>query len=493
MADINKRAPGCDDDCEGERGERGKRGKRGHRGHDGERGERGERGEQGERGERGEDGRDGDTGQTGPSGPTGPAATGSTGLTGPTGPTGPSDGPTGPTGPTGPSDGPTGPTGATGPTIVLQDEGAPVPGAPHDTLNFVGAGVQVTDAGGGVVDIAIPGGPQFIPARTLFVAQSWPAGSDPAVFFTTIDVALAQAATLTPTQANPVAILVYPGTYPQNLNLVSWVSVTGAPGAFPDVNVTGTVTWTPTGNIAESTFLWFLGLRSPVTVNTTGKTGGQTTLIFFNCFVETLTYTGRANAGPTRDLVQLFACVPGMTPFTITTAQVELQACRLNAITFNGACRFAIAGGTTIPAAVAPWNVNGTSLGFVTGALLATPWNLASGTSVVMSGCDITSPVTVAAGATADVRGSNYNGNANLVGPGTINRTTHTQSFGPTVVGANAVVFTVPFPDAIYNVALQLTAGPGSAGVTVTGKTGAGFTINDPVGGNTFDILVNHD
>lgn len=35
MADITKRNPGCDDDCNGERGKRGKRGKRGHRGHDG--------------------------------------------------------------------------------------------------------------------------------------------------------------------------------------------------------------------------------------------------------------------------------------------------------------------------------------------------------------------------------------------------------------------------------------------------------------------------
>ena len=153
MADINKRAPGCDDDGEGERGERGKRG---HRGHDGERGERGERGEQGERGH---DGRDGNDGATGPTGPEG-GGTGSTGPTGPTGSTGASlTGPTGPAGPTG-FTGPTGPigdTGATGPTIVVQDDGVPVPGAPHDTLNFRGAGVQATDAGGGVADITIPG------------------------------------------------------------------------------------------------------------------------------------------------------------------------------------------------------------------------------------------------------------------------------------------------------------------------------------------------
>ena len=72
MADITRRIPGCDDDCEnGERGERG------------ERGESGERGERGERGKRGPRGHDGNAGHDGAIGPTGPM-----GATGPTGPTG---------------------------------------------------------------------------------------------------------------------------------------------------------------------------------------------------------------------------------------------------------------------------------------------------------------------------------------------------------------------------------------------------------------------
>jgi len=37
----------------------------------------------------------------------------------------------------------------------LQDEGAPVPGAPHTVVNFVGAGVEVSDAGGGVADVRV--------------------------------------------------------------------------------------------------------------------------------------------------------------------------------------------------------------------------------------------------------------------------------------------------------------------------------------------------
>ena len=121
MADINKRAPGCDDDCEGERGERGERGKRGHRGHDGK---DGHDGHDGHDGKDGHDGRDGDTGPTGPTGPTG--------STGPTGPTGPSE-------------------------LSIEGNGAPLPGAPFDTLDFVGSGVEVLNAGGGEGTVVVAG------------------------------------------------------------------------------------------------------------------------------------------------------------------------------------------------------------------------------------------------------------------------------------------------------------------------------------------------
>lgn len=50
MSDMNKRGPGCCEDCEGESGERGERGERGHRGH------------------RGPQGLEGPTGATGPAG-----------------------------------------------------------------------------------------------------------------------------------------------------------------------------------------------------------------------------------------------------------------------------------------------------------------------------------------------------------------------------------------------------------------------------------------
>jgi hypothetical protein len=41
--------------------------------------------------------------------------------------------------------------------IVVEDEGVALPNPPHATLNFAGAGVNATDAGGGVALITVPG------------------------------------------------------------------------------------------------------------------------------------------------------------------------------------------------------------------------------------------------------------------------------------------------------------------------------------------------
>lgn len=43
-------------------------------------------------------------------------------------------------------------------SVTVQDEGSGVAGAPHSTLNFVGAGVVATNGGGGVATITISGG-----------------------------------------------------------------------------------------------------------------------------------------------------------------------------------------------------------------------------------------------------------------------------------------------------------------------------------------------
>lgn len=44
-----------------------------------------------------------------------------------------------------------------GPGVDVKEQDIPIANNPHTTLNFVGAGVLVTDAGGGVATVSIPG------------------------------------------------------------------------------------------------------------------------------------------------------------------------------------------------------------------------------------------------------------------------------------------------------------------------------------------------
>ena len=99
-----------------------------------------------------------------------------------------------------------------------------------------------------------------VPARTLFVAQSWSPGVDPMVFFTTINAALAQAATMTPASGNPVAVIIFPGTYPEDIEIPSWVFLSSGSTEQNAVTINGTVTWTPTGATMEVVQLYFLNI-----------------------------------------------------------------------------------------------------------------------------------------------------------------------------------------------------------------------------------------
>lgn len=69
-----------------------------------------------------------------------------------------------------------------GTTITVEDEGGAVAGGPHSVMNFTGTGVTASDAGGGQVDITIPGGAvaaspvSFSVSQLAATAQAIPAG-----------------------------------------------------------------------------------------------------------------------------------------------------------------------------------------------------------------------------------------------------------------------------------------------------------------------------
>ncbi len=54
-----------------------------------------------------------------------------------------------------------------GSTVIIKDEGTTVTGGPHDTINFIGEGVSVTDGGSGVADVLINGGYNQVVETTI--------------------------------------------------------------------------------------------------------------------------------------------------------------------------------------------------------------------------------------------------------------------------------------------------------------------------------------
>lgn len=333
---------------------------------------------------------------------------------------------------------------------------------------------------------------EFAPDRVLFVAKAWPTGVDPNVYFTTVAAALTRAAVLVPTAASPVVIRVAPGTYTENVTMLPFVPLVG--DTQGQAIIAGNATITPTGSGVEGFFLMNIRVNTgTVTITTTGKTGGTFTFNATNCNINAASVTGRSASGATQDLIYFGLCNLSSGSFTFSNCLVEIQSCRHRGCTFNNACIYNINGGNPVPNGTGlPWAVNGTSTGIATGSDFNSQWTFASGTSGTFAGCHTSANINANAGSSVDVLASDIPV-ANLVGPGPINRRTHIQSSGATSAGANAIAFTIPFIDANYNVNLQLTAGPGNAAATITAKAGSGFTINDSVGGNTFDITVAHN
>jgi hypothetical protein len=349
----------------------------------------------------------------------------------------------------------------------------------------------------------------FAPGRTVFVAKSWPAGSDPAVYFTSIQTAINQAATLLPTATNPIGIVIFSGQYNEVLTICSNAYLIAlSPGS---VTVVGNITWTPAVgiNAPQATIeerMQFIDITNPgsvFTFDSRGKVSGAT--VFFAplaCVFQNITAFGRPGGGNDDEIFIYNSNLLNGT-YTFTDIQgiipaIQIISSRFRGLNLIGDTTCVVEGGNNIRpgGGPAPITVQGTATLQLQGLNINNPVNVTSTAplGLTANGCIFNDTVTAGAGATADIRGSNYRQNSNLIGPGAINRSLWNAAVaGPTVLGANPVVFNPPFPDATYTANLQLTSGPGNAGTTVTGKTGAGFTINEPVGGNAYDYSVTQE
>lgn len=367
-----------------------------------------------------------------------------------------------------------------------------------------------------VSSAAAASGMNFAPARTLFVAKSWPVGADPLVYFTAISPALLQAATLLPTDANKVLIQIFPGTYLEDLTLVSNVCLVGLGGEEGTVQLDGNVTWLPSQGINASQVgtevvtidsITTQDAAKSYTIDSTAKVGGNVQIYISESIVQGFTVTGRNNVGGASDNFFFFNSTMFNTPansvFTDWKAGganngVNIISSRFRGLTFAG-----VLGGTTARIQGGESTLRAGSLYTLTGASTVTfqgvninnPISVAVGCTFTASACNIQAAMS-GAGA-FDVRGSNYNGNANLAGiTGTCNRSTWiAPSVGPTVTGANPFPIAPPYPDAVYNVQLQpVGPAPGNGNVTITAKAGNSYTISDAsAGGFSYDATIFHD
>jgi hypothetical protein len=406
---------------------------------------------------------------------------------------------------------------APGGAVVINDTEANVTAAfatlPVGYLDFE----QVTAAPGAPDAVQNPGQtPYFAPARTLFVAKSWTPGVDPTVYFTTISAALLQSATLNPTDTNRVTIQVWSGTFSESLTLVSNVDLAGITGQVGAWELDGNITWLPSQgiNAPQAALTEAISIDScfqsttatSCTIDSTGKTGGSVQIYISESSIQGFTCTGRNAVGGASDNFFIFNGTIFNTPSNSIWTDwlagganngVNIVSTRFRGLTFAGSLggtTAIIEGGVSNNRGGSLYTISGTNSKLICqGVNMANAISAAATCSFIASACNITSAMSGAG--VFDVRGSNFNGNANIAGiTGTCNRSVWTSSFGPTAIGANTVPIAPPYPDATYNAHLQLTAGAGNAAVTVTGKAGNQFVLTDPaVGTNTFDVTIFHD
>lgn len=355
----------------------------------------------------------------------------------------------------------------------------------------------------------LAGGLALLPERVLCVGQSWPAGADPARYFTTPQAAMAQAATMAPTSASPVLIWCAPGTYGgAPIAHVSDVYVAGLGGDPSEVILSCGVAWTPGAGpnvvkaaVAERAAYSNLTLRD-VTVVATGKTGSTSQLGLYTVdrpVGAATAHTGRAG-GPPPDSLVFLAVDHQAATISFTDTNFEADAATTLAMTAPGLVMlggsvFSIRG-TAIRGDVA---AAGTTSGTLVGVEATGPGNLTnSGSGFVRAvGCAFAGALTqVNLNGTIDARCSTYGA---LAGPGPINRSidrfTFTNGGGLEAI-AFAGVGLVDYPDANYSVAFVVSNPPAYPGPFVVpdgSRLPTGFTINDASGGGAdVSFVISH-
>lgn len=131
----------------------------------------------------------------------------------------------------------------------------------------------------------------IVPYQTLYLSPIWPLEADPSVYFTTLQDALVQAETFSPSASLPALIIVYPGTYadPALISNISLVAFSPGTAYF------NSLSWIPTETGSLALVLQDLVINQ-LTVNTLAKTDiANAALRVVNSTVSNVTIIGRPN------------------------------------------------------------------------------------------------------------------------------------------------------------------------------------------------------
>lgn len=327
---------------------------------------------------------------------------------------------------------------------------------------------------------------------TIFVSKVWPvtwAGHTVPNYFTTVKEALDEAFAMGVSNSNRVEIIVFPGTYTEDLTMLSYVSLRGSNDAAV---IVGAMKWTPGVGVnanfsagIQTLSLSGLSLGS-FSMDMTGAAGsvhGQVTatdctfssnvgplimgntgsnfMIFRDCTVE-----GTVNASVS-SLVYMY------TSTMVGNVAASAGALLAYGTTFEGNLNIALSDIVTL-----------------TGCLVAGTTSLTNGGLLSARGCDFQGAVDTDGTSASDIRMCEW---TSITGAGTVDRSVTKLTATPSGNGANTLTISPPLPDASYGAIFTQTAPTTNRQIpVVTSQTGSSLVYNvaDITGGVTFHVIL---
>lgn len=315
------------------------------------------------------------------------------------------------------------------------------------------------------------------PARTLFVAQSWKGRIDPSVYFTNLSNALTVASSMAPTDSNPILIILYPGSYFGNVQLVSNVYL----HAFDGTVSIGPITWNPgvginapQNDITESMFISDMNI-SGFTINTTTKTNGGL-IASFN--MEGISVNSDSII-TLRTGIDTFIAKSSVFGGTVsqTGGGVQLYDVAINDVTTVSGGGFQLFTSQLIANVILSSGSNAQIHNSSLSALIIQDTSTADAFE-----CNIVN-VTNSGIGNVNIRNSGY---SSLSGSGPIQRSIWRTT---TAGGVGLVSLSPPYIDTNYSVMLTQTSGGTTTTPVVSLKTVSNFTLTSPAG-TTYDVVV---